>query len=67
MHDATIEKVSNGYIIRTSPGYLQHNEKVFHKLEEVFEELLSHFEGRCKSFGGDSYGEIRIIREKESK
>lgn len=59
-----IRKVINGYVLeRTSWG----NEEVYTTLDEVFRELLQHFEGRCKSFGGDMYGKVTIERERPSE
>ena len=54
----SIEKIRNGYII-TAP----HGRTVFHDLENVFEELLGHFEGRYPTAGGQSYGVVTIQRD----
>jgi len=54
----SIELVSNGYIIGF-PGC----QEVHKSLEDVFSSLLHFYEGRTKSFIGDSYGRVDIIRE----
>lgn len=54
---AEIEKVSNGYILRT-PALTE----VYERLDDVFAILLMYFEGRSKHFGGDSFGVVRIDR-----
>jgi len=51
----TIEKVSNGYIVRTA-----HRTEVYTDLVKVFETALLHFEGKGKYFGGDSFGRVVI-------
>ena len=60
-----IEQVDNGYIV--SGIGLTHHQKVFHTLEEVFTEMLAHFEGRFEGLGGNSYGEVRIYRDDQHK
>lgn len=52
-----IEKVGNGYVVKTLTQTL-----IYTTIEEVFAFILLHFEGHCKSFGGDSYGEVIIKR-----
>jgi hypothetical protein len=55
-----IEKVKNGYIVRE---YSPLDEtRIFRTLDEVFEEMLMEFEGRCDTFGGDSYGKVIVER-----
>ena len=55
-----IRKGSNGYIVE-SP--LLNELNVYKTLDEVFEELLLHFEGLAESFRGSSYGKVKIIRD----
>ena len=58
-----IEKVRNGYICDDG-----HNGKeVFGTIDEVFDRMLLHFEGRCKNFTGDSYGNVIVEREKAKR
>ena len=54
-----IRKVSNGYIVEGPLNELN----VYKTLDEVFEELLLHFEGLAESFRGSSYGKVKIIRD----
>ena len=54
----TITKVSNGYIVESSPVL----HEVYQTLDAVLERLLQHFEGRCPSFTGDKYGKVIIER-----
>jgi hypothetical protein len=54
-----IEKVKNGYIVST-----WRTKEVLATLDEVLGRLLLHFEGRCESFGGDSYGKVIVERTK---
>lgn len=56
-----VSKVSNGYIIRDSFN----KEIIFFTLQEVFECLLSKFEGKSKYFNGKSWGEV-IINNSET-
>lgn len=58
----TIEKVENGYIVTSDSSWRER--KVFETLDDVFEEMLMAFEGRCKNFGGASYGKVTIRRGK---
>ena len=61
MHCVTINKVDNGYIItRDEFGSPQ---EVFKEIEELFNELLLIFEGRCDGFQGSRYGRVTIERE----
>jgi hypothetical protein len=56
----TIEKVDNGYVL-TAEGF-GCPQKVFLTLDDVFNELLSSFEGRWHGFGGSMYGRVSIER-----
>lgn len=38
--------------------------EVYATLEEVFETILGHFEGRYSTMSGDYYGEVSIRRTK---
>jgi hypothetical protein len=51
----TIEKVYNGYIVVNSRETM-----VYSTLVEVLNFTLLHFEGKSKSFGAESYGEVLI-------
>ena len=56
-----IEKVTNGYITTDSKGI-----KTIHaNISDMFSDLLLHFEGKSKSFGGDSFGVVRVITKPE--
>lgn len=54
----TIEQVDNGYIVTGL-----HGRKVFHDLEDVFQQALGHFEGRFKNLDKSAYGLVIIHRE----
>jgi len=54
----TIEKVSDGYIYSDS----YHPKEVMKTTDELFDRLLMSFEGRCKHFSGDMYGNVLIYR-----
>ena len=54
----SIQQVSNGYVV-----ILPHVRKVFHELEEVFQALLGHFEGRYAGLQGEAYGVVIISRD----
>ena len=56
-----IIKVSNGYIIQDNYS----EKEVYQTLDEVFERLLMHFEGRSETFGGNSFGKVRIERKEK--
>ena len=58
----TIEQVESGYIVTTYPT-LGMEREVFTTLDEVFEELLSQFEGRYPGWHGDRYGRVVIHRD----
>lgn len=57
-----IEKVYNGYIVKGT-AYTE----IYHTLQEVFDSMLLHFEGRAKMFGGDSYGQVIIETTKKTE
>ena len=46
-----IKQVSNGYIIN-----IHGEEKIYFTLDELFSDLLLHFEGKGKYFKGDKLG-----------
>ncbi len=54
-----IKKVSNGYIVEDISS---NEESVYETLDEVFEDLLLHFEGLNKYFKEDLYGRVKVIR-----
>ena len=54
-----VKKVSNGYIVENT---YTNEESVYKTLDEVFEDLLLHFEGLAECFKGSSYGKVKIIR-----
>ena len=56
----TIKKLSEGYYLEC--GNLTYACKT---LEEIFEHILLHFEGRCNTFIDNSYGKVTIEREKK--
>jgi len=56
-----IRKIKNGYIITDG------SEEIHTTLESVFSNLLLHFEGRGKYFGGDSFGVVEIHRKPNDK
>ena len=58
----TIQKVSNGYILEKGIETL-----VYPSTQELFNDLLVFFEGKASTLPGDSYGEVRILRGKETK
>jgi len=54
-----IERIDNGYLIID-----KHNQKrKADTLEEVFDWMLLHFEGRGKYFGGESFGKVKILNK----
>lgn len=55
-----IKHVINGYIVDTD------GEETIHvTLDEVFNKLLIHFEGRASSFTGNAFGIVSIQRGKK--
>jgi hypothetical protein len=54
-----IEKIDNGYLMTD----LLVKRKA-DNLQEVFEELLFHFESKSKTFGGEMFGEVIILNKK---
>ena len=54
-----VRSAKGGYIVTDDSG----SEEVMTSLEEVFEDLLLHFEGRGRYFGGDSFGVIEVVRK----
>lgn len=58
-----IQQVSNGFILEGEGIF--GSKEVFSTLDEVFERLLMHFEGRSESFGGSMYGKVRIDRKEK--
>lgn len=52
----TIEKVDNGYIVKTSSRTL-----IFCTLKEVFSQMLLQFEGKDKYVSGELCGRVEII------
>ena len=56
-----IKKVTNGYIIKNKFG----TEEIFQSIEEVFNRLLLHFEGKSEKFDGDSYGKVILRNSKK--
>jgi hypothetical protein len=57
-----VTQVENGYIVRDRYG----KQQVYKTLDEVFQHALAVFEGRAPSFGGDSYGHVKVLRKKEA-
>jgi len=57
-----VDRVCNGYIVE-----LPAETNVFATLEEVFEWMLMHYEGRSSCFIGSSYGKVTVRREFEEK
>ncbi len=55
--EVTIRTAYNGYIVTT---YIPEKENVFKTLEEVFDYLLIHLEGKSPTFKGESYGKVTI-------
>jgi hypothetical protein len=53
----TIEKVSNGYVIKTLTETM-----IYASIEEVFKFALVHFEGLSENFGGKLYGKVVVAR-----
>ena len=56
-----IRRVNNGFVVESGA-----NEKIMSTLDEVFDDMLLHYEGRSKTFTRDSYGDVSISREKTS-
>ena len=52
-----IEKIDNGYLIIDNSKTKRKEDT----LEEVFDFLLLHFEGKGKYFGGNSFGKVVIL------
>lgn len=57
----TIEKVSNGYVVKTLA-----EARVYTTIDEVFRFALIHFEGLAESFGGPFYGKVTVERAQET-
>lgn len=51
-----IERIDNGYLITDS-----HTKRKADTIEEVFDWILLHFEGRGKYFSGDSFGKVVVL------
>lgn len=63
--EVRIEEVSNGYILK-GLGILKETE-VYGTLDEVFDRLLTYFEGLCEHFNGPRYGKVSIKRGEDEK
>lgn len=63
MNQMTIEKMEGGYIITNDMG----RRYIRTTLDEVFEDLLLHFEGKSKHFYEDCFGKVTINREKKPR
>lgn len=61
MKQMIIEKMEGGYIITDSMG----RNYIKTTLDEVFRDILLHFEGRSSFFYENSFGEVTINREKK--
>lgn len=59
-----IERVDNGYIVKSSEAAFGSSTRVFTTLDEVFAAALMHFEGRGQHFGGGMYGKVEVLRTK---
>jgi len=55
-----IEKVNNGYIVKTFTSTL-----VYKTLDEVMEFMLLHFEGLAPEFTGELFGKVQVYRKIE--
>lgn len=55
-----IEKCSNGYIITYADG----QKHISLDIEGIFDIMLCHFEGKCETFYGDSYGKVEVVYER---
>ena len=53
-----IEKVSNGYVLSNMA-----DKQIAQTLEEIFDVMLLHYEGRSIWFGGSKFGKVIILRE----
>jgi len=53
----SIETISNGILITTRWGQSEYCKNT----QELFELLLLKLEGKCSSFGGGSYGCVRVF------
>jgi len=62
-NEIKIRTAKNGYIITNSFGF----EEVYTTLDSMLSDLLFHFEGRCESFSGDSFGVVEIHRKPNAK
>jgi len=59
--DIKIKKLDGGYILSDTTDH------IFTSLDEVFEWLLLHFEGRAPSFYEDLYGKVTISRGEDRR
>jgi hypothetical protein len=57
-----IEAVDNGFIVEYNTS-----KEVWLELEEVFADLLLHFEGLAETFHGPAYGKVTVQRGQDEK
>jgi hypothetical protein len=55
----TVERVERGFIV----DYWTGNKDICFSLDELFEKLLLHYEGRSELFYEDIYGKVTIDRK----
>jgi hypothetical protein len=58
-----VEKVEGGYIFHDVELSI-HARSIHLTLDEVFEKMLNHFEGRSRTFKGSLFGKVEITRGK---
>jgi len=51
----TIEKIGTGYLIQIS-----YDKRAYETIEELFQYMLLHYEGKAETFLGDSYGKVIV-------
>ncbi len=57
-----IERVENGFILE-----LDNTKTVYLTLDELFERLLLHYEGKSKVFYHEAYGNVIIERDRQEE
>ena len=60
-----IEKAANGYILMREEGLGGYSKHIFTSIEDLFDCLLSEFEGLSRYNSGDWYGRVTVERREK--
>jgi hypothetical protein len=58
-----VRSVENGYVLEIQ-DQVEPRTYVFVEIEALFRQLLFKLDGTGPGFGGASYGDVRVLREK---